>query len=147
MIHWYICPFDIEDRGGTIWRLPAIRRYMAHHSTGKRAWLQILDNKCLVKADVSDALHATIMADPDFREIPATIPVGQRAGLRNALTTLGYTTEEVNATNFDRDTLLRAVASVRCQVRANANRDGIEIANPRIPATTPFEHLNRKVPG
>jgi len=149
MIRWYICACDVKIEGQTPVREPAILRHLPSSSQGKRAWIEILDNKFLVKSDVSDGRHAEIISDPDFTEITssADVPVASRSAVGSALEALGYTRQEIQETGFNRDALLRKIASVRCQVRANATRDGIEVVNARIQATTPFEYLSRKVPG
>ena len=150
MIHWYISTWDVERRGPLVTRKPAILRHVQNIAGQPKicAWVEILNNRCLVKADVSDALHATIIADSDFREIPNTINLtnGQRNALRTVLETHGYTTTEINAAGLSRDSLLQLIASVRCEVGRNAAGDGIQITNARRAATTPFSHLS-KVPG
>ena len=150
MIHWYICSFDVVMRGSIPIRKPAILNYVQNISgqPASCAWIQILNNRCLVKAEVSDAIHAKIIADPDFREIPnvTTLTNGQRNALRTFLETHGYTTTEINNAGLTRDALLQLIASVRCEASPNANRDGIVIKTARRAATTPFSHLS-KVPG
>ena len=147
MIHWYISTWDVSRRGPMVTRTPAILRHVQNIAGQPKscAWVEILNNRCLVKADVSDALHATISADPDFREIPnvTTLTNGQRNALRTILETHGYTATEINNAGLERDSLLRLIASVRCEVGRNVAGDGIEIRTARRAATTPFEHLNK----
>jgi hypothetical protein len=150
VIHWYICPFKTVFRGSLLLRKPAILRYI-QNIVGQSpvcAWIQILNNRCLVKADVDDTTNALILADVDFREIPnvTTLSNGQRNALRTVLEAHGYTTIEVNNAGLSLDSLLQLIASVRCEAGPNATRDGIEIKTARRPATTPFSHFD-KVPG
>ena len=150
MIRWYICPFDVVFRGSQFLRKPAIIRHIQNVAGQSPvcAWVQILNNRCLVKADVDDTTNALILADVGFREIPnvTTLSTGQRNVLRTVLESHGYTTTEINAAGLSRDSLLQLIASVRCEAAPNATGDGIEIKTVRRPATTPFSHFDR-VPG
>jgi hypothetical protein len=147
VIHWYICPFDVTFRGSQLLRKPAILRHIQNTAGQPQvcAWIQILNNRCLVKANVGDATHAVILADADFREVPnvGSLTVAQRNALRTFLETHGYTTTEINAAGLSRDALLQLIASVRCEAVANATGDGIEIKTVRRDATTPFSIFSK----
>lgn len=125
MLAWYLCSYDtkveilVKDNvpHDTILRVCAITRYIpAIPNPEGFTWneVEILGNHTLVDVDADEAMHARLAADPDFTPVPDTLEGTDRTRVRDRLEALGYTRQELTATQWDLAALretLTAVAS------------------------------------
>lgn len=68
---WYLTKYDVAPGFIGLIRTPAICRYFPAE-TASVVWSEIetINGGCLVKVHADDVDHATLVADPDFVEVP-----------------------------------------------------------------------------
>ncbi len=138
---WYIVPYNRRDIGGRPGRYCAMDDYTANITAdgGKWSETEILGDYALVKVNASSSTLTTLAGV--FYRLPRDVLSGnisnlssaKRTALKNKITALGYTTEELQArfgSNFTNTTLrdvLNFVAQKRLKPRYDAQNDTIVI--------------------
>lgn len=140
-VNWFIASYARDTSQITPTRYCIIDDYFDQiiSSGGKYAYAEVLGGHAIVKVIANVGVLATIAADPRFLRISATylaeplsgLSPAQRTAIRNRLTAMGYSTEEISSrltNNLSTKTLgdvLRFAASRRLKPRYDEALDQI----------------------